>query len=388
MKYSFQRHLDLNKMNKMFKKIKTNSIYIKSQSSAPVTYDYAGKEYKLEGDKNNYCNSCKQIEELIQSNLDQGINTALFINSKSDVNFSQCGWKNGVINSIEGDVNIIDIGEGYDVVKNIYNKVKKKAKNRKKDYGIIIWQPGINFKGIDFTLNGYIENEVEVNFGEKVELVVNNVSKGEKYFVEVNGERTNLSANSNGTITHSLSFQSDAKVKVSNGICSSETFAKVSNSCTECSYENPLVIDYNDNQFAEDVSQDSKHVKYEIKKDPLKGSYAYLFPIKLDRCIEGYELEVKVTYVGQYREDEATRKKLNGKEKTFALSKSSLVVDDKNIVLWKISTEEFKIDGQSLMDEDLKCQIRIIPKKCFSGKQLKGNKSDIKFITARFALCN
>ena len=89
MKYSFQRHLDLNKMDKILKIIKNNSIYIKSQSSAPVTYDYAGKEFKLEGDMNNYCYSCKQIEELIQSNLDKSLNTALFINYKSDVNFLQ-----------------------------------------------------------------------------------------------------------------------------------------------------------------------------------------------------------------------------------------------------------------------------------------------------------
>lgn len=389
MKYSFQRHLDLNKMDKILKKIKTNSIYIKSQSSAPFTHDYAGKEYKLEGDKNNYCNSCKQIEELIQSNLDKSLNTALFINSKSDVNFSQCGWKNDVINSIEGDVNIIDIGEGYDVVKNIYNKVKKKAKNRKKDYGIIIWQPGINFKGIDFTLNGYFENEVAVNFGDKVELVINNVSKGEKYFVEVNGERTNLSANSNGTITHSLTFQSDAKVKVSNGICSSETFVRVSNSCIECSYENPFVIDFNNNQFAEDKTDDSPHVKYEIKKDPLNGNSIYLFPIKLDRCIESYELELKISYVGD--EDYPgykSRKKLDGKKKVVQITKSSSPTNNKSIILYQVGSADLSIAGEKIDGTDLKVDIRIIPKKCFSGKNFKGNLSEIKFIPVRFARCN
>ena len=313
----------------------------------------------------------------------------MFINYKSDVNFLQCGWNNDVINSIEGDVNIIDIGEGYDVVKNIYNKVKKKAKNRKKDYGIIIWQPGINFNGIDFTLNGYFEKEVAVNFGEKVELVINNVSKGEKYYVEVNGERTNLSANSTGIITHSLTFQSDTKVKISNGLCPSEIFVKVSNSCTECSYENPFVIDFNSNQFADDVSDDSPHVQYQIKKDPLNGNSIYLFPIKLDRCIESYELELKISYIGdEDYSDYRSRKKLDGKKKVVQITKSSSSSNNKNILLYQVGSADLSIDGEKIDGTDLKVDFRIIPKKCLSGKNFKGNLSDIKFIPVRFARCN
>jgi hypothetical protein len=376
----FENHLVKNNLEKVIKKIKTHEIFIRSKNDADnLLTDSKGKQYYLRGSKKYFCNPCKQIEDILKENESNGIKTALYVlDAPSEFEISSCGFENLAKNIVS-----MRVRETTDLLKEVYNLVIKKAKSSNENYAIVLWSPGNTTKGLEFTLNNKTEKEVKVNYKDKVTLKMPDVNNLDKYSLTVNGENVDFKI-TNNTLNYSFNIRRNTEVCLSNNNCPEVCKTiEVQNACYDCKNDVGLDMDFGDNKYARSALNDkllkSRGIEYEVLQGK-QGYKLFYFVVKNQLCIESYELQMNLKYMG----DDKDKKKLNGKSMTFPLEISDEETGDSDYIILKANYEELYDDGNGVVDDDMICTMRIVVKKC--SEKIVGNQG--KSYKVIFQKCN
>lgn len=374
---TIETHLEENKLSKVIKKIKDNQLFVKSKSdNENLITDSKGKQYSFKGRKYYFCNSCKQIDDILKDNKNQNLTTALFIiDPSSDFDINDCE-----ITNLPDNVVSIKVKEMNDLYKEVYNTVKKKAKTFKRNYAILLWAPGKNLKGLDFAINNKFQEEVSANFNDKITIKMTEANNKDRYSLTVNDESVDYNL-SNNTLSHSFTVKKNTTVCLSNNSCPQVCKTiEVKNACTDCKSDVGLDLNFGDNKYAKTDRQiKNAGLDYEILQGK-QGYKLYYFVVKNQPCVESYELQMSLKYNG----DDEDKKRLNGKSKTFPLEVSDEETGDDNFIILKADYSDLYNDGSGVIDDEMICTMKIVVKKC-SGKITGTSSKSYKVI---FQKCN
>jgi hypothetical protein len=237
-----------------------------------------------------------------------------------------------------------------------------------------------NSKSLDFVINNMSQEVVSANYNDKTTVKITEVNNKDRYTLTVNDESVDYNL-SNNTLSYSFTVRKKTKVCLSNKsspqICKT---IEVANPCIECKKDVGLDLDFGNNKYAKtDRQLKNAGIDYEILQGK-QGYKLYYFVVKNQPCVESYELQMSLKYTG----DDENKKRLNGKSKTFPLEVSDEETGDNNFIILKADYSDLYNDGNGVIDDEMICAIRIIPKKC-RGK-IKGSKS--KAIKVIFQKCN
>jgi hypothetical protein len=364
---TIENHLVKNNLAKIIKKVKINDLFVRSKNDADNLFtDSKGKQYYLSGSKKYFCNPCKQIEDLIKENQSNDIRTALYIvDAPSEFELSSCGIANLPENVIS-----MRIRETTDLYNDVYNMVMDKAKKSNKNYSLVIWSPGNVTKGLEFTINNKPQAEVSVNYNEKVTLKMPDANINEKYSLTIDGEEVDYKI-ANNSLTYSFIIKRNTNICLSNNNCPQVCKSiEVQNACFDCKNDVGLDLDFGDNKYARSSANDkllkASGIDYEIVQGK-QGYKLFYFVVKNQPCVESYELQMSLKYIG----DEVDKKKLNGKTKNFPLEISDEETGDKDLITLKANYNELYDDGNGIVDDDMICSMKIVVKKC--SEKIVGN---------------
>jgi len=370
-------HLEENKLSKIIKKIEDHKLFVKSKNDNenPIT-DSKGKQYSFKGRKEYFCNSCQQIEDILEANKDQKLTTALFIIDPSgDFDISDCDFSN-----LPDNVVSIKVKETTDLYNEVYETVRKKAKTFKRNYAIVLWSPGKNLKGLDFAINNKFQEEITANFNDKITVKMSEANNKDRYSLTVNDESVDYNLSSS-TLSHSFIVKKNTTVCLSNNTCPQVCKTiEVKNACTDCKSDVGLDLDFDDNKYAKTDNQLKKAgIDYEILQGK-QGYKLFYFVVKNQPCVESYELQMSLKYIG----DDEDKKRLNGKSKTFPLEVSDEETGDNELIILKADYSDLYDDGSGVIDDEMICTMKIVVKKC-SGKITGSSSKSYKVI---FQKCN
>jgi hypothetical protein len=372
---TIETHLEENKLSKVINKIKDNQLFVKSKSdNENLITDSKRKQYSFKGRKDYFCNSCNQIEEILNKN--KSLTTALFIIDPSgDFDISDCEFSN-----LPDNVVSIMVKEDTDLYNEVYKTVQKKANTFKRNYAIVLWSPGKNLKGLDFAINNKFQEEITANFNDKITVKMSEANNKDRYSLTVNDESVDYNLSSS-TLSHSFIVKKNTTVCLSNNTCPEVCKTiEVKNACTDCKSDVGLDLDFDDNKYAKTDNQLKKAgIDYEILQGK-QGYKLFYFVVKNQPCVESYELQMSLKYIG----DDEDKKRLNGKSKTFPLEVSDEETGDNELIILKADYSDLYDDGSGVIDDEMICTMKIVVKKC-SGKITGSSSKSYKVI---FQKCN
>jgi hypothetical protein len=377
---TIENHLVKHNLAKVIKKVSFHDLFARSKNDADnLLTDSKGKQYYFRGSSKYFCNPCKQIEDILKENESNDLKTALYIlDAPSDFELVSCG-----ISNLPENIVSLKIRENTDLLKEVYNLVNKKAKTFNKNYSILFWSPGNVTKGLEFTINNKPQAEISANYNEKVTVKMPDANSKEKYSLTINGENVDYKI-SNNSLNYSFIIKRNTEVCLSNNNCPQVCKTiEVQNACLECQNDVGLNLDFGDNMYARSAKNDkllkSMGIEYEILQGK-QGYKLFYFVVKNQPCVESYELQMSLKYVG----DEKEKKKLNGKSMTFPLEISDEETRDSDYIILKANYNELYDDGNGVVDDELICTMKIVVKKC--SEKIVGNQG--KSYKVIFQKCN
>ena len=237
-----------------------------------------------------------------------------------------------------------------------------------------------NPKYLDFTINNKFEEVVSANFNDKISIKLLEANSKERYTLTVNDESVDYNLSKNA-LSYSFMVRKNTMVCLSSNsfpqVCKT---IEVKNACTDCKRDVGIDLEYGDSKYSKTDRQiKNAGIDYEILQGK-QGYKLYYFVVKNQPCVESYELQMLLKYTGE----DKGKKRLNGKSKTFPLEVSDEEIDNDSLIILKANYSDLYDDGNGVIDDEMICSIRIIPKKCL-GK-IKGKKS--KAIKVFFQKCN